>query len=59
VPARGRRDHEQCGRASGGGTGCVGSRKRASVAAVAELPAAPVLPRVGEYLWGGVCASAR
>jgi hypothetical protein len=45
VPARGRRDHEQCGRASGGGTGCAGSRKRASVAAVAELPAAPVLPR--------------
>jgi hypothetical protein len=25
----------------------VGSRKRASAAAVAELPAAPVLPRVG------------
>jgi hypothetical protein len=45
VPARGRRDHVQCGRGSGGGTGCVGSRRRASVAAVAELPAAPVLPR--------------
>jgi hypothetical protein len=47
VPARGRRDHVRCGRASGGGTGCIGSRKRASAAAVEELPAAPVLPRVG------------
>jgi hypothetical protein len=47
VPARGRRCHGRCGRASGGGTVCVGSRKKASTAAVAELPAAPVLPRVG------------
>jgi hypothetical protein len=45
VPARGRRDHERFGRASGDDTGCAGSRKRASAAAVAELPAAPVLPR--------------
>jgi hypothetical protein len=47
VPARGRQCHGRCGRASGGGTVCVGSRKKASAAAVAELPAAPVLPRVG------------
>jgi hypothetical protein len=45
VPARGRRDLELSGRASGGGTGCAGSTKRDAVAAVAELPAAPVLPR--------------
>jgi hypothetical protein len=47
VPARGRQCHERCGRASGGGTVYVGSRRKASAAAVAELPAAPVLPRVG------------
>jgi hypothetical protein len=45
VPALGRRDHVRCGRVSGGGTGCAGSTKRVSAAAVAELPAAPVLPR--------------
>jgi hypothetical protein len=47
VPARGRRCRGRCGRASGGGTVYDGSRKKASAAAVAELPAAPVLPRVG------------
>jgi hypothetical protein len=47
VTARGRRCHGRCGRASGGGTVYVESRKKASVAAVAELPATPVLPRVG------------
>jgi hypothetical protein len=47
VPARGRRCHRRCGRASGGGIVYVGSRRKASAAAVAELPAAPVLPRVG------------
>jgi hypothetical protein len=47
VPARGQRCHGRCGRASGGGTVCVGSRKKASAAAAAELPAAPVPPRVG------------
>jgi hypothetical protein len=45
VPARGRRDLVRCGRGSGGGTGCAGSTKRASAAAVAVLPAAPVLPQ--------------
>jgi hypothetical protein len=45
VPARGRLDLERCGRASGGGTGCAGSTKRDAAAAVAELPAATVLPR--------------
>jgi hypothetical protein len=47
VPSRGRRCHGRCSRASGGGTVCVGSRKKAPAAAVAELPAALVLPRVG------------
>jgi hypothetical protein len=47
VPARGQRCHERCGRASGGGTVYVESRRKASAAAVAELPTAPVLPRVG------------
>jgi hypothetical protein len=48
TPSRqGRRCHGRCGRASGGGTLYVGSRRKASAAAVAELPAAPVLPRVG------------
>jgi hypothetical protein len=59
VPARGRRCHVQCGRASGGGTVCVGSRKTASAPAVAELPAAPVLPRVGLGFVGWGCAAAR
>jgi hypothetical protein len=35
----------------------VGSRRRMSVAAVAELPAAPVLPRGGRVV-GGVCGGA-
>jgi hypothetical protein len=47
VAARGRRCRGQCGRASGGGTMYVGYRRKASAAAVAELSAAPVLPRVG------------
>jgi hypothetical protein len=47
VPARGQHCRRRCGRASGGGTVYVGSRRKASAAAVAELPAAPVLPRVG------------
>jgi hypothetical protein len=45
VLARGRRDLVQCGRGSGGDTGCAESTKRGAAAAVAELPAAPVLPR--------------
>jgi hypothetical protein len=45
--ARGRRCHERCGREPGGGTVYVGSRRRSSAAAVAELPTTPVLPRVG------------
>jgi hypothetical protein len=47
VSARGRRCHGRCSRASGGGTVYVESRRKASAAAVVELPAAPVLPRVG------------
>jgi hypothetical protein len=45
VPARGRRDLVRCGRGSDGDTGCGGSTKRGAAAAMAELPAAPVLPR--------------
>jgi hypothetical protein len=54
VPARGRWCHERCGRALGGGTVYVESRRKASAAAVAELPSAPVLPRVrlGFVGWG-------
>jgi hypothetical protein len=52
VPARGRRDLVRCSRGSGGDTGCAGSTKRGAAAAVAELPAAPVLPlgRNGEEI---------
>jgi hypothetical protein len=59
VPARGRQDLVRCGRGSGGDTGCAGSTKRGAAAAVAELPAAPVLPRsvrvckVGCVRWRG------
>jgi hypothetical protein len=45
VPARGRRDLSRCGRGSDGDTGCAGSTKRGAAVAVAELPAAPMLPR--------------
>jgi hypothetical protein len=47
VTARGQRCRGRCDRASGGGTVYVGSRRKASAAVVAELPVAPLLPRVG------------
>jgi hypothetical protein len=55
VTAQGRRCRGRCGRASGGGTVYMGSRRKAS--AVAELLAALVLPRV--RVCGVGCVAAR